>query len=194
VVITDDFLEMWGSGGENLFLTRDSAGFVLPQLGGTPSLSSGGLRLIEVRQEPRREVPDLDARVDVSLGDGLVLLGYDHLTSPDGLHLALYWEAAEVPGADYAVSVRPTADGELLFHEGQLVQEDHAHPVWGYYPMSSWDVGEVVRDDYLVSVPPGLEYDGAVIVAYQVTEDGFQDLGTVSLDLAASFLMRPPPP
>jgi hypothetical protein len=182
VVITDDFLELWSGGEENLFLTRDSAGFVLPQLGGAPSLSSGGLRLIEVRREAQRQAPEMDQRVDATLGDGLVLLGYDHLTSPDGLRLALYWQAAEVPVADYAVSVRPTASGELLFHEDQLVQEDHAHPVWGHYPMSNWSVGEVVRDDYLVSVPPGLEYDGAVIVVYQVMEDGFQDLATVSLD------------
>jgi hypothetical protein len=186
VVITDDFLELWDDGEANLFLTRDSAGFVLPQLGGAPSLSSGGLRLIEVRQEAPRQAPEMDPRVDTTLGDGLVLLGYDHLSSPDGLRLALYWQAAEVPGADYAVSVRPTAGEELLFHEGQLVQEDHAHPVWGYYPMSRWTVGEVVRDDYLVFVPPGMEYDGAAIVVYQKTEDGFQDLGTVALDLAAS--------
>ena len=186
VVITDDFLESWAAREEKLFLTRDSAGFVLPQLRGTPSLSSGGLRLIAVRQGPSSEAPEMDERVDAALGDGLVLLGYDHLSSPEGLHLALYWQATEAPGADYAVSVRPTANGELLFHEGQLVQEDHAHPVWGYYPMSRWMPGEVVRDDYLVSVPPGVGYDGAVVVVYKVTEDGFEDLGTVALNLGAS--------
>jgi hypothetical protein len=39
----------------------------------------------------------------------------------------------------------------------------------------------VVRDDYLVLVPPELAYDGAAVVVYRVTEDGFEDLGTVSL-------------
>ena len=141
--------------------------------------------MIEVRQGPGSEAPEMDERVDVALGDGLVLLGYGQLSSPEGLHLALYWQAADVPGTDYAVSVRPTANGELLFHEGQLVQEDHAHPVWGYYPMSRWMPGEVVRDDYLVSVPPGVGYDGAVVVVYRVTEDGFEDLGTASLNLGA---------
>jgi hypothetical protein len=47
--------------------------------------------------------------------------------------------------------------------------------------MSNWAKGEVVRDDYLVSVPPDLRYDGAVVVVYRVTEAGFEDLGTVSL-------------
>jgi hypothetical protein len=69
----------------------------------------------------------------------------------------------------------------LLFHDGELVQEDHAHPVWGFYPTSHWVKGEVVRDDYLVVVPPELDYDGAAVVVYRVTEDGFEDLGTVSL-------------
>ena len=142
--------------------------------------------MVEVRQRPGSEAPEMDERVNAALGDGLVLLGYDYFASPEGLHLALYWQAAEVTGVDYAVSVRPTANGELLFHEGQLVQEDHAHPVWGYYPMSRWMPEEVVRDDYLVSVPPGLEYDGAAIVVYQITEDGFEDLGTVALNFGAS--------
>jgi len=186
VAITDDFLQMWHAGEKNLFLTRDSAGFVLPQLGERPSLSSAGLRLIEVRQGPRGEAADMDEMVDAAVGDGLVLLGYDDLPAAEGLHLALYWQAGQSIGADYAVSVRPTARSELLFHDGQLVQEDHVHPVWGFYPTSHWAKGEVVRDDYLVSVPPDLGYDGAMVVVYRVTGDGFEDLGTVALTFEAS--------
>ena len=144
-------------------------------------MSSAGLRLIEVRQGPGGEAAEMDEMVETAVGDGLVLLGYDRLPAAEGLHLALYWQAEEMPGADYAVSLRPTARGELLFHDGELVQEDHAHPVWGFYPTSHWAKGEVVRDDYLVSVPPDLRYDGAVVVVYRVTEAGFEDLGTVSL-------------
>jgi hypothetical protein len=183
VVITDDFLQMWHAGEESLFLTTDSAGFVLPQLGQRYFPSSAGLRLITVGREPQTELPQTAERVDARVGDGLLLLGYDRLPGSRGLHLALYWQAEEVPHADYAVSVRPTAGGELLFHEGQLVQEDHAHPVWGFYPTSHWTPGEVVRDDYLVAVPSELQYDGAMVVVYRVTDDGFQDLGTVSFTL-----------
>jgi hypothetical protein len=186
VVITDDFLQMWHAGEGNLFLTRDSAGFVLPQLGEKPSLSSAGLRLIEVRQEPGGETAEMDEMVDAAVRDGLVLLGYDRLPAAEGFHLALYWQAEDVPSADYAVSLRPTARGELLFHDGELVQEDHAHPVWGFYPTSRWAKGEVVRDDYLVAVPPELDYDGAAVVVYRVTEDGFEDLGTVYLRFGTS--------
>jgi len=190
VVITDDFLQMWHAGEENLFLTRDSAGFVLPQLGERRFLSSAGLRLIAVAQEPDTQIPQTAERVDARVEDGLLLRGCDRLPATMGLHLALYWQAEEVPGADYAVSVRPTASGELLFHEGQLVQEDHAHPVWGFYPTSHWSRGEVVRDDYLVAVPSDLHYDGAMVVVYRVTGDGFEDLGTVALTFEASDLAR----
>ena len=125
-------------------------------------------------------------RMETIVGDGLVLLGYEHLPSEEGLHLALYWQAEEVPQGEYAVSLRPARNGELLFHEGELVQEDHAHPVWGYYPMSRWTKGEIVRDDYLAVVPEGVEYDGAAVVVYGVSEDGFEDLGSVTLIFASS--------
>lgn len=186
VVITDDFLEMWQAGEENLFLTRDSAEFVLPQLGERCFPSSAGLRLIAVRHEPGTEVPPMAQRVEARVGDGLALLAYDRLPTSGGLHLVLYWLAEEVTASDYAVSVRPTMGGEQLLHEGQLVQEDHAHPVWGFYPTSRWARGEVVRDDYLVAVPSELQYDGALVVVYRVMGDGFEDLGTVALTFESS--------
>jgi len=186
VVITDDFLELWGAGQENLFLTRHAAAFVLPQLGERPFLSSAGLQLIAVRQGPAQELPATYQRVETTVGDGLAFLGYERLPSEEGLHLALLWQAAEVPQRDYAVSVRPLDDGELLFQGGELIQEDHAHPVWGYYPMSRWTKGEIVRDDYLVAVPEGVGYDGAAVVVYGVSDDGFEDLGAVYLEFGAS--------
>ena len=80
--------------------------------------------------------------------------------------------------------MRATSGGELLYHDGQLVQRDQTHPVWGYYPTSSWERDEVVRDDYQVAIPAGLEYDGAMVVVYSVTGEGFEDLGTVSFPLS----------
>lgn len=184
VVITDDIVELWEAGDENLYLTKASASFVLPQLAGRPYLLSQGLQLIAVRQNPVLEGPAMDESLAAEVGDGLLLLGYDHLPSAEGLHLALYWQAAGATETDYAVSVRPTNGGELILHEGELVQQDHAHPVWGYYPTSGWAEGEVVRDDYLVGIPKGLAYDGATVVVYTVTEDGFEDLGTISFPVA----------
>jgi hypothetical protein len=182
VVITDDFVQLWELGRGNLFLTRESAAFVLSRLEGGPFLSSAGLRLIAVKHGPAEEPPPMHARLETPLGDGLVLDGYERLPSEKGLHLALYWQAARSIRKNYAVSVRPTMEGELLFLQGRLVQEDHAHPVWGFYPMSQWVPGEVVRDDYLVDIPPGAGYDGATVVVYQAVDGGFEDLGVAPLD------------
>jgi hypothetical protein len=52
--------------------------------------------------------------------------------------------------------------------------------------MSRWTKGEIVRDDYLVAVPEGVGYDGAAVVVYGVSDDGFEDLGVVSLEFGAS--------
>ena len=125
-------------------------------------------------------------RLEADVGDDLRLLGYDHPPSAEGLHLAFFWQAMEAMDTDYAISVRPTKAGELLFHDGQLVQQDHAHPVWGYYPTSTWRQDEVVRDDYLISIPAGMRYDGVTVIVYRMTEEGFQDLGAVSFPIAQS--------
>jgi hypothetical protein len=179
VVITDDFVELWEAGEENLYLTRDSTSFVLPELAGQPHLSSQGLLLIAVTQTPNEQVPPVDVTLEAAVGESLALVGYDHLPSDAGLHLALYWRATDLMETDYSVSVRASRGRELLFYEDRLVQQDHPHPVWGYYGTSNWVQGEVVRDDYLVPIPDGLEYDGATIVVYKATDEGFQDLGTV---------------
>lgn len=186
VVITDDFLKLWASGEENLYLTREAGGFVLPRLRRRPRLSSQGLDLITVRHEPKREAPDLDERLEADTEANLRLLGYDHPPSTEGLHLALYWQAMQTMDIDYAVSVRPTKDGKLLFHDGQLVQQDHAHPVWGFYPTSTWEQNEVVRDDYLIPIPVGMEYNGVTVVLYHMTAEGFQDLGAISFPIEGS--------
>jgi hypothetical protein len=36
-----------------------------------------------------------------------------------------------------------------------LAQADRAHPVYGWYPTTQWEQGEVVADTYMLSVPAG---------------------------------------
>jgi hypothetical protein len=105
-------------------------------------------------------------------------LGYDLLTSEKGTHLVLYWQALDKMESDYSISVRPTLGGEVIFVGGELVQEDHVHPVWGWYPTSHWLPDEVVRDDYLIPDQP--VYDGLMILAYWRANGGFESLGAAS--------------
>jgi len=56
--------------------------------------------------------------------------------------------------------------------------------VWNSYPTSRWSPGEVVRDDYLLSLPHGIVPDGMQIVVYRAAEaGGFENLGVAQLDL-----------
>lgn len=74
-------------------------------------------------------------------GDGL------NLRPGQTLALTLYWQARARPSLDYTIFV----------HLGPanappLAQNDH-QPVGGRYPTSLWDIGEVVRDNFELSLP-----------------------------------------
>jgi hypothetical protein len=147
-------------------------------------LTCHGARLVQIQAQPQTALPDVQHLLNLDLGDHLRLLGYDVLEREgDRLHLALYWQAAGTVLRDYAISVRPTAEGQLLTSDGKPIQSDRPHPVWGAYPTSGWQDGEVVRDDYVLSFPPAQPYDGAVVVVYLTEENRFENLAIVPLDL-----------
>ena len=84
------------------------------------------------------------------------LLGYDlerESASPGGVvSLTLYWQALASLDDDYTVFVHllgehnPATNGPLWAgHDGQ--------PDGGRYPTSRWQSGEIVRDDYLITIP-----------------------------------------
>ena len=78
--------------------------------------------------------------------------------------------------------MRPTRGGQFLYDdEGHPVQFDRQHPVHGLYPTSGWASGEVVRDDYPLSLPPGLQADGITIIVYRAITEGFENLAQIEL-------------
>jgi mannosyltransferase len=108
------------------------------------------------------ELPSTATRVSGLYDETVRLVGYeldggvfsatdDTYHPPSGwIHVTLYWEAVQQPAGDFAAAVR-------------LV--DDAHRVWGgsldgpagtmrFYPTSSWQIGEIVRDDYDVNLNP----------------------------------------
>ena len=181
MVEAERFKKAFYEEGGHLFLTREGANLALPQLVAFPRLSSEGLTLIRVRKEPNFIPPAISHPLNADYGGKLRLLGYDTLPSEKGTHLALYWQALGEMEIDYSISIRPTQGGELIFVGGELLQEDHAHPVWGWYPTSLWLPGEVVRDDYLIPDQP--VYDGLMVLAYWRTNGGFENLGAATFPL-----------
>ena len=98
--------------------------------------------------------PSPNVRRDVSLSDGVTLLGHTVAPRPaypgDTLHVTLYWQAASTPSQDYQVFVH------LLDPAGaQLVVAD-GPPVSGYFPTSFWRAGDAVEDEHTLSLPTDL--------------------------------------
>lgn len=89
--------------------------------------------------------------------DKIQLLGYD-LDAPDyaageTINLALYYQRLSNMETDYTVFTQllgphnPATDGPLW---GQ----DDSEPCRRFYPTSTWDAGEIVRDKFSIDIPP----------------------------------------
>lgn len=163
---------------------------------------AAGVTLIRVQAVPNTRLPESAQRVAYEFGPKLTLAGFDVQRSPNGgigggpgpdgghvayprarWHLSLYWRAEAALDVDYTVSVRPLQDGVLIPGEdGQPLIQDH-QPVWNTYPTSRWSPGEVVRDDYVLWLPDLVIPNGAQIVVYRSTPEGFENLGEANLAL-----------
>ena len=181
-------------GSRPIYATVNAAPLIWSEISPDVRLSSAGLTLIELHRYPQTAIPTMQHTLARDLGDNLRLLGYDfqpHSSSliprppspiPRPPSLTLYWQATGAIAHDWSISVRPTRGGQFLYDdEGHLVQFDRQHPVHGLYPTSGWASGEVVRDDYPLSLPPGLQADGITIIVYRAITEGFENLAQIEL-------------
>ena len=66
-------------------------------------------------------------------------------------------------------------------------QVDSQAPVYGWYPTSQWQTGEVVREDYGLTVPPGKSPRLLAIGLYTREASGaFHNLGVANFPLSGS--------
>jgi hypothetical protein len=95
---------------------------------------------------------------ELNLGHSISLLGYDlfpstddiPLHSGDAIYLSLLWQATAPIDQDYTVFV------QMLDESGQLGLQMDRYPVDGFRLTSSWQLGEKVRDNYGLVIPPGM--------------------------------------
>lgn len=171
--------QLLAAGHRPVYATVSAVPLVWSEVSPDVRFSSAGLTLIELRSQPQTAIPPMQHALARDLGDHLRLLGYDLQPHPSSL--TLHWQATGPIAHDWAISVRPTQGGQLLFDDQQLIQFDRQHPVHGLYPTSGWASGEVVRDDYPLVLPPGLPADGITLIVYRPTADGFENLGQIEL-------------
>jgi 4-amino-4-deoxy-L-arabinose transferase-like glycosyltransferase len=122
-------------------------------------LTSGGqlvgqLDLGTVRVSGRSrsyEVPTMEHRLDLRLGDGVRLLGYDLEDSMElgqPIRLTLYWQCLAEMGTSYTVFTH-VLDGDNVVR-GQV----DSPPAGGDAPTTSWIEGEVIADVYEIALEP----------------------------------------
>ncbi len=192
VTAPDTVAQELAQGATPLYITLTVAPQVLPQLNDF-HLSSQGGHLVELRREANRTSPQLSHPRDDILTGGMHLLGYDikaeQITETGQisqlLELTLYWKADRIMNVDYSISVRPTYRGNFLFAGDQLIHQDRRHPVHGLYPTSAWEEGETIADTHVLNFP-SLAFDGVTVIVYSTSEEGFENVGILSLPVDAS--------
>jgi hypothetical protein len=90
----------------------------------------------------------IEQPTDYRVGTAFELVGYD--VRPDGpeLRVTLYWRALARPDFDYSAFVH------LIDRDGHIVaQQDHAPGEARGYPPRDWVVGDLLRDEHVLTAP-----------------------------------------
>jgi hypothetical protein len=111
------------------------------------TLELGRVRIVGERSYA---LPEMSTRIDARLGEGIELLGADlppeEVRPGETLPLRLYWRA-DAPQEDYKVFVH------LVGQDEQIIAQEDARPAGWQRPTTTWDVGEVIADEYALVIP-----------------------------------------
>ena len=144
---------------------RLEVGMYSPTTGARLPVSTGGdrvllqpVRVTRPKVPPPPEALRMGHQVNERYGP-ITLLGYDlaplgrehepqaPLHSADVLHLTLYWQAVEASQEELELHL-------LVEGSGRVWAERRSALVEGEYPLGRWEVGEVVRDQHNIFLPP----------------------------------------
>ena len=99
---------------------------------------------------PPVEALDVEHPLVAELGGRVRLLGYNiesGFRPGDGIHLTLFWQCLEEIDRGYAVFTH------LIDREGHIWGQKDNEPADGFYPTTEWRKGEIVRDQYDLTIP-----------------------------------------
>jgi len=110
--------------------------------------------ILDYIQMGREEVGRPQHPAEADFGGQIMLVGFDFDSPERGLSvepgqaipLTLYWQALASMDRDYTVFVH------LLDEGGWIWGQKDSQPLDGFYPTSFWDVGELVEDEYELTV------------------------------------------
>jgi hypothetical protein len=116
----------------------------------------GGDLIIGPIELPRREPPpvealDIEHQLSANLDGKVRLLGYNMTRAfqpGSEVHLTLFWQALKAMDEDYTVFIH------LADPQGHIWGQKDNPPVDGFYPTTTWEAGEIVRDQYDLGISP----------------------------------------
>ncbi|MGH7860888.1 MAG: hypothetical protein ACREOS_01485, partial [Candidatus Dormibacteraceae bacterium] len=94
-----------------------------------------------------------------TFGQNLILLAYQIDPSGPAVSVRLYWKAIAPIQRRLVVSV------QALDAAGHLVGQSDREPVQGLLPTTTWQTGDVIRDDHRLQLPDGTAKSSHYIVA-----------------------------
>ena len=115
----------------------------------TPTSDAPLVRIKIPMPPPSAEELRAAKSVQAKLGENFALASYSLQTdrATHQIHLTLYWQGVKKSKEDY------TAFVHVLDASGQVVAQKDASPLDGRYPTSIWDPGEIIKDEYDLTVP-----------------------------------------
>ena len=125
----------------------------------------------------------LNVNMDLQNGARIRNLDLEHLNRSQ-IKLTVYWESIDIISENYSVAVHLVAQDPPKSPQDILTQADNNQPVDGYYPTTHWQIGEIVRDDYLIDIPPGSDPKAIRLGMYRTDPDlGFINTPWYSIQL-----------
>jgi len=135
--------------------------------------SSAAPGVIELSPTEPVDTTTVPADVAFDLGNGIQIRSLSMEQHRENeLLVSIYWETSEPVEENYRVALHLVAQDPPTGAEDILAQADSPHPVSGWYPTDQWNVGEVVRDDYVLDVPSDACPVAVRVAMYQVNDDG----------------------
>ncbi len=89
--------------------------------------------------------------LNANFGEQITLLSYALTIKPEALVIDLFWQANQLPMADYVVFVH------LLEVEGQLAASQDGPPLDGRFPTTSWLPDDIIPDRHIIPLNPDIK-------------------------------------
>jgi 4-amino-4-deoxy-L-arabinose transferase-like glycosyltransferase len=102
------------------------------------------------RPPPPVEALDIEHPKEATLGDKVSLLGYNiesGFRPGDNIHLTLFWQCLAEMDKNYTVFTH------FVDYRGTIRAQKDNEPVDGFYATTKWKAGEIVRDQYDMTIP-----------------------------------------